>query len=175
MSADSDKRPLSQDAGYPTGDHLRAYWTRTDESGTGVIQVPDAAEPVIVEWTKYRYRRQEHYLAVFSHGTSRLLVRERYQHTVVTPEGAYRRQFRHRGQDGVCATELVRALAAGRALELERIEHGAYKGLWRADITRRRAQKERGTRVQACRLILNLDRHMATLVRWYYRDRRPTG
>jgi hypothetical protein len=56
----------------------------------------------------------------------------------------------------------VRVLAAGRPLALERVEQGAYTGLWRGD-----ARPRPGRRVQdmACRVVLDLGRGTVLLFR----------
>jgi hypothetical protein len=153
---------------YPSGAHLDQHWVETGGRDLGLIAVPDRSEPVVVEWVCYACPEREHgpeYKVVFWHGARRLQVRERYHEVVTRDSVRYCRRLRHTSATGVCATELVLVLAAGSQIALERIEQGAYRGLWcgqvHAGLRRRRDQVESLT----CRVVLDLDRGHVLLFR----------
>lgn len=159
---------------YPTGEHLLADWTETDARDVGLIRVPDSADPVVVEWAEYRYQGRRQFLGTFAHGGHRLGVREQFEHVLLTDRATHCRRFRCRRAERVCCTEIALALASGKAVELERVERGAYRGLWRLDVYRRirPARHLLGPREMACRAYFNLARRTATLFRWHFRDAR---
>lgn len=153
---------------YPFGAYLDQHWVATRRRDLGLIAVPDRSEPVVVEWVGHDCPRRCHgseYKVVIWHGARRLKVRERYHQMAMRDGVEYCRRLRHTSAAGVCGTELVLVLAAGRELALERIERGAYRGLWggqvHAGARRRRDQVETLT----CRVVLDLDRGQVLLFR----------
>ncbi len=172
---------MTADYLHPTGRHLVEHWTATDDSDLALIAVPDSPLPLVLSWRRYTHPEADgdHFLGVFRHGECALVVRERYEQLQVTDDGYFRRHFRYRSADGVCCTELVEELAAGRELELTRVESGAYRGLWRAEVHRAgeieiegedEDDSEDGSMELACRAVFNLKRKTVSLFRWSYID-----
>jgi hypothetical protein len=158
---------MHQDRSYPAGEHLDEHWFETGEKDLGLIAVPDSPEPVVVEWSRYacpEHCHEPEYVAVFRYGSKLLLARECYQQVMIDGGVRYCRRFRYADATGVCCTELVRVLAAGRRLALERVEQGAYAGLWRGD-ARPRPGRSRRVRDMACRVVLDLGRGTVLLFR----------
>jgi hypothetical protein len=160
---------MHQDRSYPAGAYLDEHWLETGNTDFGLIAVPDSPEPVVVEWIKYacpKHCHEPEYVAVFWHGSKLLLAREHYQQVLIEGGVRYCRRFRYAHAGGVCCTELVLELAAGRPLKFERIEQGAYTGLWRGDARPHPGRSHRG-RVEdmACRVVLDLGRAQVLLFR----------
>jgi hypothetical protein len=165
---------------YPAGRNLVSSWEALEETGRGVIDVPGSHEPVRVEWRAYRnpdgsysssyYGTQ--YLAVFSRRGRRLRVTESYTHTSVTNSGRHVARFRYTSTDGVCATEIVKALADGGRLVLEKVKSGGEQGSWRlhAEQSRDFTFHEIDVEYFRCEAFFDLRRCTALVKRSRFRD-----
>ena len=111
--------------GFPAGDNLAKHWRPTGTEGRAAIPVRGLPEGVLLAWKGYRFREGsysasyygENHLGVFSRAGRRFLVTETYVDTSVTNSGRHVRKFKRVSRDGVCCTEIVRALEAGARLE----------------------------------------------------------
>jgi hypothetical protein len=118
---------MSEEAGYPGGANLVRHWKQTGSHGRASLPVHATTLQVDLEWSGYRFNEEsylashfgEQYLVRFSLNGRALLARERYVDTSITNAGRQVREMEYTSRDGVCATELVKALQASHVLELE--------------------------------------------------------
>jgi hypothetical protein len=165
---------------YPAGGNLVESWERTGRTGRGRIEVPGSGEPLTVEWTEYRnpdgsysssYYGPQH-LGVFTRAGRSFLVTETYTNTGITNSGKRVTRFRHRARNGVCCTEIVRALEAGEGLVLERVERGRDRGTWRLVVEQRRDHTFHEIDIETfrCTALFDLRRSRGVLRRTRFRD-----
>ncbi len=118
---------MSEEAGYPGGANLARYWKETGSRGRASLPVQGTTLRVELVWSGYRFDEEsylasyfgEQYLVRFTLNGKPLLAIERYVDTHITNAGKQVHEMEHASRDGVCATELVKALEAGQVLELE--------------------------------------------------------
>jgi hypothetical protein len=150
---------------------MAASWTPTDDTDLGLIAIPGAHEPVMLEWRAYTRPGDPHgepaYLGRFSYGAHRFAVQERFVYAITGRHGVARFRARAGATEHAGCTELVRVLAAGRELALMRFESGAYRGSWHSDV--RHAKPSRHSpgvlETSACRVIFLFERTTVLLFR----------
>jgi hypothetical protein len=128
---------MSEEAGYPGGANLVRYWKATGSRGRASLPVQGTTLQVDLEWSGYRSGEEsdlasyfgEQYLVRFNLNGKWLLACERYVDTSITDAGRRVHEMEYSSRDGVCATELVKALQAGQVLELE-LDPSRSSGRW---------------------------------------------
>lgn len=125
---------MNEEVGFPGGANLVRYWKMTGTHGRASVSVPESPSTLELEWNGYRAPEGsalgaefgEQFLVRFTLNGKPLLARERYVDTLVTDEGKEVHEMEYTSRDGVCATELVKALLAGQALEFEPAARGGH-------------------------------------------------
>lgn len=163
------------------GEAIAASWTPTDHTDLGLISIPDAPEPVMLEWRAYarpgEARGEPAYLGRFSYGARQFTARERFVYAIAGRHGVARFRARGRSAGGAGCDELVRVLAAGRGLSLARFETGAYRGAWYSDVLHvQESSREPGIiETSACRVIFLVERATVLLFRSLVLARDPAA
>jgi hypothetical protein len=117
---------MSAEVGYPGGANLVRYWKATGSRGRASLPVQGSTLRVDLDWTGYQLEDNElasyfgeQYLVRFTVNGTPLLARERYVDTCIENGEKRVHEMEHTSRDGVCATELVKALEEGQVFELE--------------------------------------------------------
>ncbi len=155
-------------------------WARTDSYGNGVIEVSGSLEPVAVEWSGYflddgSYSASyfgEQYIGIFKRAGESFIITETYNHMSITNGGKTVKKFRLTSKDGVCCTEIVRALFNGKRLKLDPASGGKNEGQYCMALTSQRdfTLHEADTETISCLTIFDLENLKGSLQRSCFRD-----
>jgi hypothetical protein len=171
---------MSEEAGYPGGANLVHHWKESGSHGHASLPVQGTTLQVDLEWSGYRFSEDSYlashfgqqFLVRFSLNGKPLLAHERYVDTSITSAGRQVHGMEYTSRDGVCATELVKALQAGQEIELE-LDPNRSTGSWyRAASLVERDQRHHEIEIEefTCIAYFNLEEELVEIARSRLRD-----
>lgn len=173
---------MSEEAGYPGGANLVRYWKESGSHGRASLPVQGTTLQIDLEWTGYRCDESplaayfgEQFLVRFNLNGKSLLARERYVDTSITNADKQVHELEYSSRDGVCATELVKALDAGQELELEPDPSRASGHWYRAASLVERDETPHHIEIEefTCIAYFNLEEELVEIARSRLRDDNP--
>ena len=174
---------MSEEAGYPGGANLIHYWKESGSHGHASLPVQGTTLQVDLEWSGYLFEEEsplaayfgEQFLVRFNLNGKALLARERYVDTSITNADKQVHEMEHSSRDGVCATELVKALDAGQVLELEPDPNRSSGHWFRVASLVERDQSFHEIEIEefTCVAYVNLEEELVEIARSRLRDENP--